>query len=111
MVRDAGAAASNSAVPQYSFGTGLITMRNDDDYTELYRLKTKFVTPNAYLTIGKPHSVREIFPVLYRVQGNRHSRIQHLDDLTGKVRIESPEAALSFVRLYTSPRTYETLHG
>jgi hypothetical protein len=48
----------------------------------------------------------EAFVRLYLLRESGAILVERIGDLKGEVQIESPKAALSFVRLFTSPRTH-----
>lgn len=83
--------------------------------TPLYSLNTDFEVPGGRLGLGVPYGVplghpKEAFLRIYRWQGagaaTRAYLIGELGDLRGQVRIGSSQAALSYVRLFTSLRTH-----
>jgi hypothetical protein len=88
----------------------MINVQNRHSFSYAFRLETRFATPDSYLEISIPSEASKPPPdanfALYIVQRGRHRLIRWLEELAGDVRIDTPEAALAYVRLYTSPRTY-----
>ena len=75
---------------------------SDDPLRVRFQVKGKLIVGTTG-AIGDPI---EAFEKLYFDSGGRYETITRLSQLKGKVKIASPEAALDFVRLRTSRRTW-----
>jgi hypothetical protein len=75
------------------------------------RLSTQFQVLKGELVVARDFNEpgglpTDAFERLYYIDGRRRTKILDHRPLVGKVRIDTPAAALDYVRLWTSPRTY-----
>jgi len=85
-----------------------------DPHTPHTVLKTAFLVLGGYLAVYRTNL--NVMPVeagenLCQVRASRVTEIHRLRDLVGAVRIETAAAALSFLRLQTSPRAFYLLES